>query len=507
MNNKISWYIQKKNKFLGDNILAICYNADEKETRDCGLTNDNILIFIKSNKLDDVLDEKDIKLENVLKQSFKNKKVFLRIQCECMLGMYGDLHCDCEEQRLRYLDFIRQNEGIFIHMPQEAQGYGIFYKLKELELQVGGHNQKGFFVGKKDRNDAFYEINHKKFTDSRKYYVIKNIFSELGIDNLSFILLTDSERKLKNLTSLGIDAQMYSTYVENNVTTENASEFLIKILDGSFTYDDKKIKELCDLIQNRAYNERTINTFLKIIEEIKNNKDIGLSKENQKLLLKTYDNIICGVEKTYNFVDQNILKVQNKFSCKVDNKIFGITKMIFGKNIFSRIAFESNYLFQDLVNENDVKIRHSTVLDVNEKNSLFLKGQEYLQQTIIEGKSKFVENEITKSKLKSYFENRDYFYKTKIDMITFISENIMDGVNIYIKRLPNFDNHIMDVYGKKEKILKFIEEITKVSNKTMLDIISNVQLEDDKSINYNLSFSDENEAINEEVSIFKLLNK
>ena len=117
-----------------------------------------------------------------------------------------------------------------------------------------------------------------------------------------------------------------------------------------------------------------------------------MSKENQKLLLKTYDNIICGVEKTYNFVDQNILKVQNKFSCKVDNKIFGITKMIFGKNIFSRIAFESNYLFQDLVNENDVKIRHSTVLDVNEKNSLFLKGQEYLQQTIIEGKSKFVEN-------------------------------------------------------------------------------------------------------------------
>lgn len=34
-------------------------------------------------------------------------------------------------------------------------------------------------------------------------------------------------------------------------------------------------------------------------------------------------------------------------------------------------------------------------------------------------------------------------------MITFISENELDGVNVYIKRMPNIENHIMDVYGKK----------------------------------------------------------
>ena len=90
-------------------------------------------------------------------------------------------------------------------------------------------------------------------------------------------------------------------------------------------------------------------------------------------------------------------------------------------------------------------------------------------------------------------------------MITFISENILEGVNVYIKRLPNFDNHIMDVYGKKENILKFIEKITILSNKTVLDSISNIQLEDENNIISNLSFSDINTAINEEKKIFNLL--
>lgn len=127
-----------------------------------------------------------------------------------------------------------------------------------------------------------------------------------------------------------------------------------------------------------------------------------------------------------------------------------------------------------------------------------MKGQEYLQQSIFEENTRIIENEITKSKLQSYFENKDYIFEKKIDMITFISENILEGVNVYIKRLPNFDNHIMDVYGKKENILKFIEKITILSNKTVLDSISNIQLEDENNIISNLSFSDINTAINEE---------
>ena len=43
-------------------------------------------------------------------------------------------------------------------------------------------------------------------------------------------------------------------------------------------------------------------------------------------------------------------------------------------------------------------------------------------------------------------------------MITFISENELDGVNVYIKRMPNIENHIMDVYGKKRIYIEIYKE-------------------------------------------------
>lgn len=96
-----------------------------------------------------------------------------------------------------------------------------------------------------------------------------------------------------------------------------------------------------------------------------------------------------------------------------------------------------------------------------------------------------------------------YILKNRYDNI---SENELDGVNVYIKRMPNIENHIMDVYGKKESILKFIKKITNVSDKTMLSMISNIQLEED-DYDYNLSFADEKAAIDEEIAIFNLLNE
>ena len=180
---------------------------------------------------------------------------------------------------------------------------------------------------------------------------------------------------------------------------------------------------------------------------------------------------------------------------------------MYKENIFTRISLEKIYFFQNIKEDYSVRIRHSKVLGIKNNSSLFLNGQEYLQQTIfLNDKTKLVENEITKSKLRVYFENKDYIYNKKIDMITFISEHEIDGVNIYIKRIPNVENHIMDVYGKKENILKFINKITTISDKTMLNMISNIQLEDEDLFNSNLSFADENVAIQEELAIYNLLN-
>lgn len=134
-------------------------------------------------------------------------------------------------------------------------------------------------------------------------------------------------------------------------------------------------------------------------------------------------------------------------------------------------------------------------------------GQEYLQQTIfLNNKTRLIENEITKSKLKVYFENKDFLYTKKMDMITFISEGELDGVNVYVKRIPNVENHVMDVYGKKENILAFITKITNVSDRTLLSMISNIKLEDEEAFKTNLCFTDMDAAIKEEVAIYDLLN-
>ena len=290
MNEKISWYIEKENAFLGENVIAICYHANNREVKECNLTNNDILIFIKNNNFKK--NKKILNLKKLILESFKNEKIFLRIQSECLLGIYGDLHCDCEEQRNRYLKFIKENNGIYIHLPQEAQGYGLFYKLKELELQVNGYNQKGEYIGKKDRNSAFFEINKKEFVDIRKYYIIKNIFNSLGIINKKFIMLTDSLKKIKKISDLGINVEMYNDYIEKHITKENASEYLIKILDGNFKYKTNIIDELCNLIKNKKYNERTMKTFFLIIEKIKENKKEYLDNEIQEKFLNTYCNII-----------------------------------------------------------------------------------------------------------------------------------------------------------------------------------------------------------------------
>ena len=53
---------------------------------------------------------------------------------------------------------------------------------------------------------------------------------------------------------------------------------------------------------------------------------------------------------------------------------------------------------------------------------------------------------------------------------------------------------------------QFIKKITNISDKTMLSMISNIQLEDD-DYDYNLSFADKNTAVDEELAIFNLLNE
>jgi len=55
-------------------------------------------------------------------------------------------------------------------------------------------------------------------------------------------------------------------------------------------------------------------------------------------------------------------------------------------------------------------------------------------------------------------------------------------------------------------MVKIINSITTISDKTMLSMISNIQLEDEDLFDTNLSFADKNTAIEEELAIYELLN-
>ena len=47
MNDKISFYLQQKNKLFNGSVLSVCYKADKNEIKEYGLTNENVLLLIK----------------------------------------------------------------------------------------------------------------------------------------------------------------------------------------------------------------------------------------------------------------------------------------------------------------------------------------------------------------------------------------------------------------------------------------------------------------------------
>ena len=510
MNNKISFYLQQKNKLFNGNVLSVCYKADKNEIKEYGLTNENILLLIKNNKINDWIDKKDINYVSELKEIFKNEEIFLRIQSECLLGMYGDSHCDCEVQRINSINLIEQKGGIFIHLPQEAQGWGLHYKLEELELQVSGRNIEGKFIGVKNRDDAQrILIGNSKFDDSRSYGIVYEVIKMLGLSDKKFILISESERKIKTLKEKGLKVVKFDEYKDVDVNPDNLSEYLIKILNETHDFDERTINKIIQLISERKYNSRTLSTLVNIVDKINNNKNYRINLETKKKIINVYDQIICGVEKRY-IVEDSIIKIQNNFSCRVNSSIFKAIQNMYGKNVFDRISLEKMYYFENKYSNKSVRIRSSKVLNTIGKECVFLNGQTHVEQkTFNEEKTQVFQNEISLSKLRSFFENNEYDYVKRVEMITIISERQIPGVNIYIKKLPNIESRVMEIFKKKENIRRFINNLNKSLDRNVFnEVVSNSNYEDENFTDYNLRFADLEVAIQEELAIYELmLNK
>lgn len=509
MKERISFYLQKNNHIFDDCVLSICYNATQEEIKEYNLTGENILILIKNSQLKKFLDKNNVDYYKELSKIFNNKNIFLRIQCECLLGMYGDSHCDCEDQRMQSIKLISENDGIYVHLPQEAQGWGLFYKLKELELQVSGRTEKGKFIGKKNRDEAQkFLAGNARFDDLRSYGIICKIFSELGLISEKFVLISDSEKKYQALLKYGLNIQKLSDYHEEEINVDNLSEYLVKILNNTHTYGEKIIDKIIGLLDRRKYNGRTLSTLTSIVDKINNDKSYNLDSKTKSKILKTYNNIICGEEKKY-IIDNNAVKIQNNFSCKVNSSIFKAIQNVYGNDVFDRISLEKLYYFEEKNDNSVIRIRSSKVLDTIGKDSIFMKGQIHVEQRDFnENKTQILQKEISLSKLRAFFENNNYDYLKRVEMITMVSERRIPGINIYIKKLPNIESRIMDVFGKKEKIQEFINNImTNLSRNVFNEAVSNTAYENENFDGYNLRFANLETAINEELSIYEIMKK
>lgn len=136
------------------------------------------------------------------------------------------------------------------------------------------------------------------------------------------------------------------------------------------------------------------------------------------------------------------------------------------------------------------------------------KGQFHVEQSIyLDDKRKVIQKEISTSSLRAYFENSDLVYQKRVEMVTIISEGVIPGLNIYIKRIPNIENRVMDVFGKSENIRNLINSIININNQSLLNVVNDTKLSEQEFSQYNLRFADLNSIIEEELNMYTLIKE
>jgi GTP cyclohydrolase II len=103
----------------------------------------------------------------------------------------GSLKCDCAEQLITALDYIRDHPpGIVIYLWQEGRGIGLANKIAAYKLQEQG-------LDTVDANRALGLPD-----DLREYTSVRNILRDLGVKSIR--LMTNNPRKISVLTELGV---------------------------------------------------------------------------------------------------------------------------------------------------------------------------------------------------------------------------------------------------------------------------------------------------------------
>ena len=88
-------------------------------------------------------------------------------------------------------------QGIFVYLPQEAQGRGLREKVRDHRL-IYGRNELGEQTNKRTQNQAM-ELLQPHGYDIRQYYILHKVFSDLGLLDFNYNYLGDSNTKLDQI--------------------------------------------------------------------------------------------------------------------------------------------------------------------------------------------------------------------------------------------------------------------------------------------------------------------
>lgn len=236
-------YKMHNNKHLGNCFSIVCKLGDTPT----GYTRNEITLLVKTTdtvweSVNSLSDFKNAPL-------FGNEEPYLRLGSECMLGMFGDSHCNCEEEREMALRKIGENTGIYIHLPQEAQGMGLFYKAKELHLQVNGYLPSGKYVGCKTQGAAAELLTGSAIIDSRNYDLIGRLLTELGLAKYEYRFMSRNPKKVASLEKEGISiSSMYD--ITTTMNADNMGEYLTKWVEKGYCFTLDEVEQVVAAIHS-----------------------------------------------------------------------------------------------------------------------------------------------------------------------------------------------------------------------------------------------------------------
>ncbi|MDR3063698.1 MAG: hypothetical protein LBU40_06130, partial [Methanobrevibacter sp.] len=472
--------------------IVIVYRATKKEIKENGLTGENISIYIKTKKeLDTINSIYDFINNNIF--NIKNK-VLLRVSAECRFGSFGDSHCDCENQKISVLNKINEfGDGIYIDAPQEAQGNGLFYKAKELNLQVNGYNQCGINIGKKSIINASKYLLKNEILDKRKYLFLTKIFDMLNLNKYKYILIASNFQKVE-LIQKNIGAEIVEFIdVNKKMDINNLAEFLAKIIYKNYKINDIEIKEMMNIINSENKIPKRIIDLLEELK-IKSNQ----RNENSDLIKR----LIISIENKQKQINYNQTKKEFHINIELTVKEFEklITNNLF--NGITKIAYEENYYYEmsKLMSSftNQIKIRKTNVLFENKKEfNLIFKEKNNNENGFNIGAVKFFDESIANLLIELFSNNKLSFLPV---FSAFISHKYNKDTLILFKSYSNKFNMISIMTNDKsilEKIKKEIGDIIDI--KTIVDPV------EFNSSNKNIALNFDYDAV--KIKHEKLFNK